>query len=229
MAGDKERRLYEIFLVLCIAIMLSCDSLAFHVVEINGNTLSTSGVIFPIDFLLLAIVTNSYGYRASGRIVWYMMLAQFLFVGTINFFSIFGHIIENETQNAYYTLYSRFIKLLISSTIAVLTSYFINDFFISYLKAKTRFLAQQTVIRILIGASISQGILVIVSYSINFYGIYAYNKILTIAMNTWVYKMICVFCLIPFITIITFLIKKIIKIDKIDTGISYNPFLVFRE
>lgn len=221
--------LYNLFLVLCITIMLSCDTLAFAIVDIKGIKLSASGIIFPLDFLLLSIVTNAYGYKAAGRIIWYMLLCQFLFVLLVNSISILGHDVQNKTQDAYFTLYRNMWKLVFSSSIAILISYFMNDFLVSFCKIKIKLLEQQTIIRILISSAISQAVLVSISYSINFYGIYSFLEIYHIAVNTWLYKMICVLILVPFTSITVSLIKRIDKADAYDKDINYNPFLVFRK
>lgn len=220
---------YTLLLVLCVTIMLACDALAFAVVQFNGVKLSASGVIFPIDFLLLGIVTNAYGYKAAGRIIWYMLLCQFLFILLVNSASTLGHDIQNNTQIAYYTLYKNMWKLIFSSSIAILISYFLNDFLVSFCKIKIKLLEQKTIVRILISSAVSQAILVSISYSINFYGIYPISEISHIAINTWLYKMICVFVLIPFIFLIVSFIKRADGADSYDRNVNYNPFLVFRK
>lgn len=207
--------------------MLSCDTLSFEIINIFGFNLSASGVIFPIDFILLSIVTNSYGYKAAGKIIWYMLIAQLLFILFINSIVLIGADIHNKIQNSYYTIYHNIWKLIFSSSIAISLSYFINDFLVSFCKVKIKLLEQQTIIRILISTGISQAILVSVSYSINFYDLYTYNQIFHIGIDTWIYKMICILAFSPIIFLTSALIKRIDKADAYDTEINYNPFLVF--
>lgn len=227
--SQKAYCIYEILLGLCITVMLACDTLAFATVDFYGFKLSASGVIFPLDFLLLGVATDAYGYKASGRIVWYMVFSQLLFIVLVNTISVLGHKIDNSTQAAYFFIYHSMWKLIFSSSTAILISYFINDFFVSFSKIKVKFLEQKTIIRILLSSAISQAILVTISYPINLYGIYKYSDIFSIAFNTWIYKMICILVLIPIISILVLLIKKVDKSDAYDIGINYNPFLVFRK
>jgi len=224
----KTTKLYGFFVVLCVTVMLACDTLAFETVSFKGIQLSASGIIFPLDFLMLSVVTNAYGYKASGKIIWYMLATQFLFIFLVNGITFLGKNTKNDIQIAYFLIYGSMWKLILSSSTAVLISYFSNDFFVSFSKVKTKLLEQNTIIRILASTSISQAILVFISYPINFYGIYSIHKIFSLAINTWVYKMICVFVLIPIISILVLLVKKIDHADAYDIGVNYNPFLVFK-
>lgn len=220
-------KLHNLFLVLCVAVMLVCDTVAFATVDLFGFRFSASGIIFPIDFLLLGVVTNGYGYKAAGRIVWFMILSQLIFVLFVNLISVLGRNIQNPTQGAYFLLYQHMWRLIFSSSTAILASYFLNDFLVSIFKVRTKFLEQKTVIRILIGAAVSQALLVSIAYPINFYGIYSFREIVHIAFNTWAYKMVCVFALMPVVAVLVLVIKRVDNADIYDRDISYNPFFVF--
>jgi uncharacterized PurR-regulated membrane protein YhhQ (DUF165 family) len=67
-----------------VSLMLTCDALAFKIIEIHGYKFSASGLIFPINFMLAAVMTNSYGYNLAGRIIWIQLISQFIFIITVN-------------------------------------------------------------------------------------------------------------------------------------------------
>jgi uncharacterized PurR-regulated membrane protein YhhQ (DUF165 family) len=80
----KIYNLYYILVSAAIAVMLVCDCLAFATVDIFGHRLAASGFVFSLGFLILSVITNSYGYKLAGRVIWTMMGAQLFFIITIN-------------------------------------------------------------------------------------------------------------------------------------------------
>ena len=80
----KQYKLYNVLSTAAITIMLICDCLAYSTVDIFGFRLAASGFIFPSSFFVLSIITNSYGYKMAGRVIWSMMGAQLCFIVVIH-------------------------------------------------------------------------------------------------------------------------------------------------
>ena len=115
--------------------------------------------------------------------------------------------------------------VLIASTIAVICSYFVNDFIMS--KLKIYYCGRLFLLRFFLSNAIATALLVSIAYPINLHGIYSSKEIVFIAINTWIYKMGIAIILFPFAVALTRLIKRIEKVDYYDYGISYNPLKVF--
>jgi len=220
-------KLYAPLIGLMITVLLICDALAFKVVSIDGHDFSASGLIFPLGFLLASVITEVYGFALAGRIIWTQVLCQALFILTVNLFVLLPSPDNSATSLHYFNLYYNLWHVLIASTTAVLSAYFVNDIIMS--KLKIYLSGNYFVLRFIISNAISAGILVSVSYPINFYGLYSLNHIAVIACNTWIYKMIFAVILFPLAMFLANIIKHIEKIDYFDYGISYNPLTVFNE
>ena len=218
-------RLYGILIGLMVALMLACDALAFKVVVIYGFNFSASGLIFPINFMLAAVMTNSYGYNLAGRVIWIQLVSQFIFIVILNLFVLLPSPEIDPISSLYSTLYGHIWRVLFSSSLAVFIAYFINDFIMS--KLKIYYGGKLFPVRFLISNAIGNAALVFISYPINFYGLYPINEIAHIAFNTWVYKMVMSFFLFPLALLVSSYIKRIEKIDYYDFGVSYNPLSVF--
>jgi uncharacterized integral membrane protein (TIGR00697 family) len=225
----KPYKLYNILSTAAITIMLSCDCLAFSTVDIFGFRLAASGFIFPASFFVLSIITNSYGYKMAGRVIWSMMGAQLTFILVVTSVVHLSTPDVSIKQQAYFTLYHDFWRVILASNIAVPLSYFVNDYLISKLKLKLRvyWLIQNVIFRFFLSAMISNFILVSISYPINFWGLISFKAICLMAGTTWIFKMIAVLLLLPFIYPLTSLVKKFDAADEFDYNISYNPFHVF--
>ena len=240
-----DLKFYTYLVVICVSIILICDTVAFLTVPIFGHEIAASGAFFPLSFLLLGVIANNYGYEKAGQVVWFMMFAQALFIGAV-FFMVWlttrndptlhpiitnNHLTNTEVvKHAYYVLFHHYWQVLLGSTLAVIAAYFGSNFFVSVLKtkAKIRLLETSTILRILVSTGIGKAILVGVSYPFNFHGVKTMPQIVHLAISTWIFKMIIavIFCFI--IPILTRLIKSIDHSDIYDNNISYNPFSVFK-
>lgn len=219
-------RLYAPLVGLMITIQLICVVLAYKVIIIYGYSFSASGVIYPVCFLISGVLTETYGYQLSGRIIWTQLLCQALFILLINLFIFIPSPVNvNNVNLLYISLFKNLWHVLIASTLSVLASYFLNDFIMS--KLKIYYGGKLFFIRFFISTAIATGLLVSIAYPINLHGIYPFNEIIQIALNTWIYKMIIGVLLFPFAVIFTKFIKRFEKIDFYDFGISYNPLKVF--
>jgi queuosine precursor transporter len=218
-------RLYGILVGVMVSLMLTCDALAFKIIEIHGYKFSASGLIFPINFMLAAVMTDSYGYDLAGRIIWIQLISQLIFIMTVNLFVLLPSSSVDPISVLYASLYSNIWRVLIASSLAIFLAYFLNDFIMS--KLKIYYMGNLFIIRFLLSNAVGKAALVCISYPINLYGIYSPIEITHIAFNTWVYKMIMALILFPIAIGLSCFIKKIEKTDYYDFGISYNPMRVF--
>lgn len=221
----ENYKLYGIFIGLNITILLICDTLAFKVIRIFGFSVSASGFLFPFSFLLSSITAEVYGYKESGKIIYTLLLAQAIFIVCI---TVFVHLNVSKTEMVsqyYFLIYQNFWRVLIASSIAIWLSYFANNFLISKLKINMN--GRYFIVRVLKSNAVGKALLVLISYPINFYGIYPMEHILEIAFNTWIYKMGIAICIAPLGVMLAQFTKKFERVDHYDYGISYNPIEVF--
>ena len=220
-------KLYGLIVGIMVCNLLISQALAFKVVTIYGHDFAASGLIFSFSFLFASIASEVYGYTLAGRIIWIQLVCQALFNIILNMFVLFPSPANSTTTALYLELYGNLWRVLIATSIAVTSSYFVNDFITS--KLKIMMYGKYYAVRFLASTSIANLILVGVSYPINFYGLYPLEKIIDIAINTWTYKFIIAILLFPVALVLAKLVKRIEKLDYYDYGISYNPMKVFNE
>lgn len=218
-------RLYGLLVGLSVTVLLCCDALAFKVVTILGFNFSASGLIFPIDFLLACVLTDSYGYNLAGRVIWIQIISQAIFIFIINLFVLLPSSNSDPISLLYYNLYKHIWRVLIASSIAVTIAYFLNDFIMS--KLKIYYQGKLFFIRLLVSTALGQTVLVSISYPINLFGIFSFGDIFNIALNTWFYKMLVAIIFYPVALLMSKFVKRFEGIDYYDYGISYNPLSVF--
>jgi len=117
--------------------------------------------------------------------------------------------------------------VLLSTTLATPTAYFIADLVISRIKVLLN--GKLFILRYVIANIIGKLLLVSISYPINYYLVYPILIIFKIIIDTWLFKIAVSLLLSPIAIMTANKIKKAEHIDCFDYGIFYNPILVFNE
>jgi len=219
-------KLYGVFVGLTIMIMAMCDTLAFKIVNINGYDFAASGLIYSFSFFLASIMTEVYGYKLAGRIIWIQYLCHILFVITVNLFVLIPPSPSWTEKDMFYkNLYGNYWYILLGSCFSLPTAYFVNDLVLS--KLKVYLYGKAFMLRYIFSNFFGSAVLVIISYPFTFYHQYPLDKIAQIAFHTWVYKVVIAMFLMPIGIWLSRYVKMIEGLDYYDYGISYNPLKVF--
>lgn len=218
-------KFYGLLVGLSITIMMVCDTLAFKTIHISNYDIAASGLIYSSNSALSAIITEVYGFKLAGRIIWVQLICHILFILLINLISIIPSPEGSITYPLYFNLYHKFWHVLLGSCIAMPVAYFVNDIILS--KLKINLFVKKFRYRFIISNIIGSAILVTISYPVNFYDQYSIQEIINIAFNTWMYKVVAAIILLPFALYFISLLKRVEKTDHYDYGVSYNPFTVF--
>lgn len=221
-------KLYAVFIGLTVIIMAMCDTLIFKVIDIFGYDFAASGIIYSFSFFIASIMTEVYGYKLAGRVVWIQFLCHILFILTVNLFVLIPpspNVSATNKDFSYLELYHNYWHVLLGSCIAMPTAYFINDLVLS--KLKIYLYGKAFILRFIFSNFFGSAVLVTISYPINFYHQYAIDKIVQIAFHTWIYKVVIAMLLMPLGLWIAKIVKTIEGLDYYDYGISYNPLKVF--
>ncbi len=172
-------------------------------------------------------MTEVYGYNLAGRVVWIQFLCHIIFILFVNLFVMMPsspH--ETDTDVLYLMLYKNYWHVLLGSCLAMPAAYFINDLILS--KLKLFLYGKAFVLRFIFSNVFGSAVLVAISYPINFYHKYPFDKIEQIILHTWIYKIVIAIFLMPIGIWIAKIVKSIEGLDYYDYGVSYNPLKVFK-
>lgn len=223
---DKQSKLPLLYFTVMISIMHICNIMAFKTVTIFGFPLAFTGIFFPLSFLLLTALTESYGHIEAERHIFYILIGQTILIGVISIVVRIEVSTGNRISELYYHLYEYLYRLIISSNLAVGLSYYFTSVLNS--KFKCWLLGKMWWIRFLIANGIGQLILVCVTYPINFYSILSWNEILHICINTWVFKMCIALILLLIAPLLIRMNRKVDHIEVYDFNILYNPIKMYK-
>ncbi|ATN86910.1 VUT family protein [Coxiella burnetii] len=188
--------------------------------SIFGFHIAMSGLLFPFSFILLIVITETYGYRETGRAILIILLSQNILLILLSITARLPSPTNIPLSHEYYSLFSGVWRILISGNIAIPIAFFFNSLLNSKLKVYLK--GTKWVVRFLLTNALSKGLLVFISYPINFFGVLPIKTVLHICLDTWLFKI--VFCILTvwLIRLISEISSKVDSTDIYDINTNYS-------
>ena len=179
-------------------------------------------VVLPLVFLIEDIIAEVYGYRLSRTLLWYVMLAEFIFSA---FILIIIHMPSPhywQLQTDFNNVFGKLIQVGPVAIIAVILGRFINIYLITRLKVIVN--GKYFWFRSVLSTSIGGGAVAFLYYFIGFHGIYPLPDIVHMFLSELALRVVyAMIGGIPAILIVIWL-KRSEKVDIFDVSTNFNPF-----
>ncbi|MBA2710660.1 MAG: VUT family protein [Tatlockia sp.] len=177
--------LYHYLVSFSVTIMLICLACEYRLIAFTEvTTIGASAIFFPFTLIASTLIGELYGYRANLRLAIVLIMAElsfdFLLMATValpapDFFNI----------NPFYSVILP--RRIPAGTLALFVTFVSNAMLLENLKFTSLGLNRWT--RILIANIFATSLLCLVNYSILYTGVYPYDQIFNLVLNSWIYKM----------------------------------------
>lgn len=208
-ASCYSNHAYQYLIGFSVIILLICLSCEYRLISFsNGLVFVASSVLFPLCFVVSNVVGELYGYRANLRMTGILLLSEVVF-NVILLLIMALPSPDIFDINPYYTCIAP--RRIPAATLALVLALGSNAFLLTRLKNTVygRYIS----LRVFIANIISNSLLCLVNYTILFAGIYPYDLILHLALNSWTYKLIVTLVSLP---LVFWLIKSIQRHAVLD-------------
>lgn len=223
-------KLYPLFATLFVAIQLECILFVHKQVTILYITTTLSGLTFPINLLILAIVTHCYGKQSARQLIWInnLIILQFVLYNILANSLPWAHI-ENT---GIITSYNKLLPLFIKSGITAIIAENIAEFLFVYLyntykNKKPKLNSVQNNIYEFIGlfkfSFFTNFIMLLISYTSIFWEL-PYYKTIILVVQVMLIKSIIELIFSPLAIYLILKVKKFEGFDVHDFS-GNNPFL----
>lgn len=225
-------KLYPLFVAIFVCVQIECIIFIHKQITIFGITTTLSGITFPINLLILAIVTHCYSKQSARQLIWINNIIILQFVG----YTYFSHSMSwaSSVSNAEtVTAFDQLLPLFMRSGLAGLIAENIAEFiFIAlYNRHKNKGVAQEANIQgrlyqffgLFKYCFLANLLMLLVSYVAIFWQ-YSFYNILVLVLQVLFLKSAIEIIFSP---LAIFLIAKIKKIEGFDVHdfSGNNPFL----
>lgn len=151
---------------------------------------STGGIfIFPFVFIILDIVTETYGPSISRSLILMGFLAEFLMsiVGIAVSHMGYPESFQESHATAYKIVFDSTFWYVISSCVAALAAEFVNNYYI--FKWKLKYKGQWFLIRSVISTAIGQAVLTVLVILLAFSNKFHLHELITVMLHGYLWKM----------------------------------------
>lgn len=222
MKNEKISKVFLIFTVIYITLILISNILAGRLISIGAVSLTGAVIVFPITYILSDIFTEIYGFDINKKIIWLSFTCNLLMVVIFMLILKLPYPETFENSEAYNIVLGTTPRNLIASLAGFLFGNFLNSIVLSKLKVitKGKFLALRTITSTIIGEGIDTIIFIIIA----FWGQLSNEFILSMIINQTIFKILIEVIFTPVTYKIISKIKKIENKDVYDKNLKYNIF-----
>lgn len=219
---------YSIWFVFIVAIFITClitaNIAGVKLVEVFRFVLPAGTIIFPISYIFGDVLTEVYGYRQAGRVIWLGFFCNFIFVVTIWIGQMLPPASFWDGQKAYERILGYAPRLLVASFLAYLVGEFANSFVLAKMKilTKGRWLWSRTIGSTLIG----EGLDSLVFMTLAFVGTIPAGALLSAILTQWLVKSAYEAVVTPLTYVVVNFLKRKEGLDVFDFGTRFNPLLL---
>lgn len=218
-------KLYTLLSILFVVIQLECNLFVTKQISIIGINLTMSGITYPVNLLILGVITNCYGYQYARQLLWLnnFMVVQFIC------YSLIAHSIPPshamiKTQFELVSSYDRLIPIYIRNSISGMIGENIANFIFIWLVNKSKIVQNGKKIgwRIIKYSIIANLIMLSASYSIIFWD-YTFTHLVTLILNVMLIKIIIELIFIKLVVVCANKLRALEGMEVFDNT-TYNPF-----
>lgn len=214
-------KFYEFFCMLLTTLLITSDIFAFKIIKIGYLVVPAGSFLMPFWFLVVDVFTELYGYTATKKVIWLVLLC-------VSIFCVLSHFLlllpspNLQLSYDYYVVIGEQSRILIGNISGIILGVFLN----SYLLTKWKILlkGKYFYIRTVFSSFIGQFIFSSVTLSIGLGFSMDVKKLLLIIITSYSIKMLVLVIFGWPSSIITFALKKIWGIDNYDHNVKFNPF-----
>jgi len=222
--AERSYRYYE-FVMAAFVTILICSNLIgpAKIVQLDGLPAFGAGLLFfPVSYVFGDVLTEVYGYARARRVIWagFAGLAFAAFMAAVVVALPPAPFWQN--QQAYEIAFGTTWRIAAASMVAYFCGEFANSFVLAKMKIMTagRWLWTRTIGSTIVGELVDSSLF----YFIAFYGIWATQDVVKIAIAQYVLKTGWEIVMTPLTYRVVGFLKRAESEDYYDRSTNFSPF-----
>lgn len=225
---STDFRLYNIFTALFVTVLVLASIASTKIASFGPLFLPAGTILFPITFIFNDILTETYGYARSRRILWLGLGCQLLTAVTLWIVGVLPPAPFWPHQQAYDAVLGFVPRIAFSGMVAYFCGEFSNSIVLSkmkFLQCGERGLKQGW--RFVASTIVGEAVDSIVFMTLAFSGTIGTGDLIRTMVTLYLCKVIYEIVALPISTRFANWVKKVEGVDHIDTPetTNYNPFV----
>lgn len=187
-----------------------------------GLALPAGIILFPLAYLAGDVLTETYGYGASRRIIWSGFAALVLLIITLEIGRALPPAPFWPNQGAFDTVFSHLPRIVLASITAYLLGEFVNSYVLAKLKVRSegRHMAGRFVISTIVGQFVDTTTFVLIAFA----GQFPVAALVSITLSGWAVKVGWEIIALPITLPFVRWLKRAESEDYYDRNTNFSPF-----
>ena len=226
--SERNNNISNYFLILSklyLVLMLLCYLFSNKELDYPFHIISTPGMlVLPLAFIIMNMMTELFGYRASRQVFWTSILIQAIFcflAAGLAFLPGNNPIAGGIPQSHYRQVFSLLPRVFLACFLGLVLGTWLNTKLIS--KWKVLFKGRYFWLRLIGAAGIGDAVFILLSTFINCFGRFPIITILKFSLGNYAIHLAILALLAPLSNIVLILLKQVTKNSRAIAP-QPNPF-----
>lgn len=204
------------------ATLLIANTLDTKIFHVAGLDLPAGIILFPLAYLAGDVLTETYGYAVSRRVIWSGFLALVIMALSYEVARALPPAGFWPNQGAFDTVLSQIPRIVLASITAYLCGEFTNSFIVAKMKVQMngRWMWLRFVVSTIFGQLVDTAVFVTIAFT----GLFATKALLAIMVSAWAVKVAWEIIALPVTVPFVRWLKRAEREDFYDTDTNFSPF-----
>lgn len=184
---------YSLLVIIALNILLISLACEYRVISLfDVLIIPASSILMPFAILTNHLVVEVYGAKASYRLLTILIISELAFDLILMLAVALPSPKFMNFNDFYWSIIPRRIP---ATSLGLIIAFYTNTFLIEKLKMKS--LEKYTIFRFCLANVVANTLLTLVNCFILFTGIYSHNRVITLVLSSWLYKIVVSFLCYP--------------------------------
>ena len=208
--------------LLYLTIYLAADSVAYKIIHIGNMIEPGPPFIFPLSYVVGAVIAEVYGSDIAKKLIWLTLICQLFYAISIEAIISLPYTDDVVNDSAYHLVFGNIVHFVISGTLAVVTSSFVNIYLVA--KSKVLLDGKYYCLRNIVSTATGGFILILIIMLLVYLPELGFRKAIYMFFCIYALELAYTILLVFPSWIVCGLLKKYENLDVYDYNVRFNPF-----
>lgn len=215
---SNQFRYYTQLGMLFLGCYITANVIAPKPILIGSIVVPAGLIIFPLTYLLGALITEVYGFAMSRRVIWSALICNLVLALVCQIAIALPHPSDWSYQQEYALIFGASSRVMVISVFTYFIGELINAYIVARLKVKM--LGKNFWLRGICGNWIGEGVETSIFIPLVFYYL-PITQIVHMALFYFIFKVCYAFCAMPIMQLVAKIIKRCEAVEIYDRQIKF--------
>jgi uncharacterized integral membrane protein (TIGR00697 family) len=215
-------RYLELITGVFVGLLIISNLASTRIITFGPLTFDAGTLTFPLTYIIGDLLTETYGFARSRRIIWIAFLSLFLAFICLFIVSLFPAAPDYKDDAAWKAVMGMAPRIALASLLAFLVGEFANSMTLSKLKSRSP--GKSPAMRFIVSTLAGQALDTLFFVGVAFLFVLPGKVLIALVYSNYLFKVGAEIILLPLSLYLCRKLKGAEKTDAVDKNIALNPF-----